>query len=133
MNRSAAVVAVVLVAVLAAAPSARAAPTCTRAAAKAAILANTHLKPVWPTLKSGGGVDRVYCRDLTRDGKPDMTATIYSGGTAGDIAWFVFRRVGAKLRTARSGHQPNSLAQGLRQSWYQTRDGDAGDKRYDEK
>jgi hypothetical protein len=98
MNRLVTVAAFAVLALLAAARPAMAAPPCTRAAAKAEILGNTHLKPVWPTLKAGGGVDRVYCRDLTRDGKPDMTATIYSGGTAGDIAWFVFRRVGAKWR-----------------------------------
>ncbi|MFY9580347.1 MAG: hypothetical protein WAQ33_13615 [Gaiellaceae bacterium] len=75
---------------------ATAAPSCNRAAAKTAIFANSHLRSIWPTLRSGGGVDRLICHDLTRDGQADMTATIYSGGTAGDTAWVVFRRVGTR-------------------------------------
>jgi len=101
VTRSAvAVVSFAVVAVLATAHPAAAAPTCNRVAAKSAILANTHLRSLWPILKQGGGVDMVYCRDLTRDGKRDMAATIFSGGTAGDTAWIVFRRVGAQWRLA---------------------------------
>src|SRR5919198_4337899 len=100
MLRCATLAAVVVLAAVAAVQPAIAAPACTRAAAKAAILANTHLHALWPTLKTQGRVDAVYCRDLTRDGKRDMTATIHSGGTAGDIAWIVFRRVGSHWRLA---------------------------------
>jgi len=69
-----------------------ASPSCTRPAAKTAILASSALRRLWPTLREGGGVDTLICHDLTRDGAPDMAATIFSGGTAGDIAWVVLRR-----------------------------------------
>ena len=65
---------------------------CTRAAARAAILAAPGMRAVWPTVQEGGGVDTLICHDLTRDGAVDMAATIFSGGTAGDIAWAVFLR-----------------------------------------
>ena len=52
-------------------------------------------------------VDRVICADFTRDGRTDMAVTIYSGGTAGDIAWLVFVRRGTKWRLTlnRSGYK----------------------------
>jgi hypothetical protein len=65
---------------------------CTQAAAKAAILVAPALRSLRPTMTNGGGVDRLICRDLTGDGKADLAATIYSGGTAGDIAWVAFRQ-----------------------------------------
>jgi hypothetical protein len=65
---------------------------CTRAAAKAAMLASPALRQVWPTLRVGGGVGTLICHDFTRDGVRDMAATVFSGGTAGDIAWVVFRQ-----------------------------------------
>jgi len=65
---------------------------CTRAAAKVAILSSPALRQVWPTVKEGGGVDTLICHDFTRDGAADMAATIFSGGTAGDIAWVVFTK-----------------------------------------
>jgi hypothetical protein len=34
--------------------------------------------------------DKVICFDFTRDGRTDMAVTLFSGGTAGDIAWVVF-------------------------------------------
>jgi hypothetical protein len=68
------------------------APRCTRAAAKAAMLASPALRQVWPTLRLGGAVDTLICHDFTRDGARDMAATVFSGGTAGDIAWVVFRQ-----------------------------------------
>lgn len=43
-------------------------------------------------LQRNAGVDRVICHDLTGDGRVDMAATVFSGGTAGDIAWVLFRR-----------------------------------------
>ena len=87
----------VLVATLAAGASGAAArpdasAPCTRGAAKAAILASPALQPVWPTLREGGGVDTLICHDLTRDGVADLAASVSSGGTAGDIAWVVFRK-----------------------------------------
>jgi len=85
----------VLAAVLgagAASSSGAIASPCTRAAAKAAMLASPALRPVWPTLRVGGGVDTLICHDFTRDGAQDMAATVFSGGTAGDVAWVVFRQ-----------------------------------------
>jgi hypothetical protein len=66
-----------------------------------------------PSLESGkirvsaSQADQVICADLTRDGRTDMAVTIASGGTAGDIAFVVFRRVGArwKVSLVRSGYK----------------------------
>ncbi|HTZ06620.1 MAG TPA: hypothetical protein VMB53_12850 [Gaiellaceae bacterium] len=70
-------------------------PPCAIPAARRAILAAPALRTLRPTLENGGGPDRVICHDLTRDGRGDMAVTIFSGGTAGDIAWVVFRRTAA--------------------------------------
>jgi hypothetical protein len=95
MGRSRAAVAFLVATLAAGASGAAARPggsaPCTRAAAKAAMLASPPLRQVWPTLRLGGGVGTLICHDLTRDGVPDLAATIFSGGTAGDIAWVVFR------------------------------------------
>jgi hypothetical protein len=66
-------------------------PPCTHAAARAAILAAPALASVRATLKYGGGPDRLICHDLTGDGVRELAVTIFSGGTAGDTAWVVFR------------------------------------------
>jgi hypothetical protein len=42
----------------------------------------------------------VICFDFTRDGRVDMALTINSRGTAGDIAWVVFRAVGPGWKVA---------------------------------
>ena len=72
--------------------------TCSAAAAKKAILAAPALKSLRLYLArgSGGGVDTLICHDLTGDGKGDMAVSIFSGGTAGDIAWVAFRRAQGK-------------------------------------
>jgi hypothetical protein len=77
-------------------------PQCTAPAARAAILAAPMLAPLRGTVKpgGGGGPDRVICHDLTGDGVPEMTVTVFSGGTAGDIAWIVFKRDGNRWRAA---------------------------------
>ena len=90
--RIAAFLAVLLAALAFGSSGAAASAPCTRTAAKAAILASPVLRQLWPTLREGGGVDTLICHDFTRDGAPDLTATIFSGGTAGDIAWVVFRQ-----------------------------------------
>jgi hypothetical protein len=69
-------------------------PPCTAHAARHAILAAPALRSLRATLENGGGPDRLICHDLTRDGKGDMAVTVFSGGTAGDTAWVVFRRAG---------------------------------------
>jgi hypothetical protein len=77
-------------------------PACTDAAARAAILAAPTLTPLRATVRpgGGGGPDRVICHDLTGDGVNELTVTVFSGGTAGDIAWVVFKRDGHRWRVA---------------------------------
>ncbi len=75
-------------------------PPCTQAAAKAAILGSRPLASLRLTLENGGGVDRLVCGDFTGDGQRDLAATIFSGGTAGDTAWVVFRANGRRWRLA---------------------------------
>jgi hypothetical protein len=76
--------------------SARTTGSCSAAAAKKAILATPSLGSLRPYLAkgAGGGVDGLICHDFTRDGVPDMATAVFSGGTAGDIAWVAFRRAG---------------------------------------
>ena len=73
-------------------------PPCTNAAARAAILASRPLASLRLTIENGGGVDRLICADVTHDGRRDLAATIFSGGTAGDTAWVVFRADGSRWR-----------------------------------
>jgi hypothetical protein len=75
-------------------------PPCTHAAARAAILASPALISLGPTIRNGGGVDTLICQDLTGDGVRDFAAAIFSGGTAGDTAWVVFRADGSRWRLA---------------------------------
>lgn len=84
-----------------------AAPACSKAAAKAAILASS-LAQRWKDEarhKYGRheGLAKVLCVDFSRDGRTDLAATFASGGTAGDIAWVAFRGAGTgwKLALAR--------------------------------
>lgn len=73
-------------------------PPCTPPAAHAAILEARPLAALRPTLRAGGGVGRILCHDFTRDGQGDMAVTVFSGGTAGDTAWVVFRGDGSHWR-----------------------------------
>jgi hypothetical protein len=43
---------------------------------------------------NGGGVDHLICRDVTGDGRTDMTVLITSGGSTGITSWVVFRARG---------------------------------------
>jgi hypothetical protein len=43
------------------------------------------------------------CFDFTRDGRRDIAFTVYSGGTAGDIAWVVLLRQPASWQVAGFG------------------------------
>jgi hypothetical protein len=45
----------------------------------------------------GGGIDRVVYGDLTGDGTPETVVTVFSGGTAGDIAFYVLTGEGSGL------------------------------------
>ena|SRR5438105_2160092 len=40
---------------------------------------------------NGGGVDHLICRDVTADGRTDMTVLITSTATSGVTAWVTFR------------------------------------------
>jgi hypothetical protein len=40
---------------------------------------------------NGGGVDRLICRDVTSDGRTDMSVLVTSTATSGVTAWVVFR------------------------------------------
>jgi hypothetical protein len=73
-------------------------PPCTIAAARAALLAAPSLAALRPTVEAGGGPDRLICHDLDGDGADELAVTVFSGGTAGDIAWAVFRRNGGHWR-----------------------------------
>lgn len=54
----------------------------------------------------GGGLDRLVYGDLTGDGQADVVAPVFSGGTAGDIAFFVLSEQGGALHAIkRSNHE----------------------------
>ncbi len=100
---------------VAGAGSAGVAPACSKKAAVAAVVASS-LSQHWKdeALHKYGpieGLQGVTCRDFTRDGKVDLALSFYSGGTAGDVAWVVFRRVGDgwKLALARLRNYKQSL------------------------
>lgn len=40
--------------------------------------------------------------DVTRDGRPDLIVSVASGGTAGDIAYYVYAEVGGRIRDIRA-------------------------------
>ena len=75
-------------------------PACTIAAARAAILQAPALRELAPTVRNGGGPDTLICHDLTGDGVSELAVTVFSGGTAGDIAWVVYRRSSGRWRLA---------------------------------
>ena len=111
----AALIAAVSVSTAAASGLPSGAAACSKKAAVAAVVASS-LPQRWKdeALHKFGpieGLQGVTCRDFTRDGKPDMAIVFYSGGTAGDIAWVVFRRVGTgwKLALARLNDYKLSL------------------------
>ncbi len=85
-------------------------PGCSRAAANAAIRA---VKPRIPSPASGtmavppSMADELICFDFTGDGRTDLAVTVASGGTAGDIGWFVLRRTptGWQVALSRGGYK----------------------------
>jgi len=103
-------VAAALAALAAQAAAASGGTGCSRATART-LFARTNVEI--PSLESGkirvspSQADQVICADLTRDGRTDMAVTLASGGTAGDIGFVVFRRVGAgwKVSLVRSGYK----------------------------
>ena len=53
----------------------------------------------------GEGIDRILYRDLTGDGTSEDIVTIFSGGTAGDIAFYVLTGEGSGLHPIKSSNQ----------------------------
>jgi hypothetical protein len=108
--RLALVLAFVVAALTGWANSAAARGACSIAAAKAALAAhklhdpgtNDPLAIIRPSQADG-----LNCFDFTRDGRVDMAVTVASGGTAGDIAFVVFRGTAAgwKVALARGGYK----------------------------
>ena len=103
-----ALLAAALCALVAVAAAARAVPVagCSKAAARAAVL-DSSLPKRWKDAARKKhspyeGVSVLLCHDFTRDGRVDMAFTFASGGTAGDVAWVVFRRAGAGWKLALS-------------------------------
>jgi len=82
------------------------AASCSRATAKAAVeQAKPSIRSLAHTsmLVTPAMVDEVLCFDFTYDGKPDVAATVASGGTAGDIGWVALARTGSGWKTVHSG------------------------------
>jgi hypothetical protein len=64
--------------------------------------------PIKETIRTGGGgagIDRLVYGDLTGDGKPDVAVTVFSGGTAGDIAYYVLTTQGGTLHAIQHSNQ----------------------------
>ncbi len=53
----------------------------------------------------GAGLDRFVYGDLTGDGIPDVAVTVFSGGTAGDIAYYVLTTQGGTLHAIQHANQ----------------------------
>jgi hypothetical protein len=53
----------------------------------------------------GGGLDRLVYGDLTGDGQADVVVPVFSGGTAGDIAFFVLSEQGGALHAIKRSNQ----------------------------
>jgi hypothetical protein len=89
----------------AASPASSSSPTCSQAAARAAI---TQTKPRLAligdkVLIAPEQAGHVFCFDVTGDGNTDMAVSIASRGTAGDIGWLLFVPKNARWRLAGSG------------------------------
>ncbi len=81
-------------------PAPAAAATCSKPAARAAIRATPAAAALRATLDGPyGGIAQLWCRDLTRDGRRDMTVTVTGGGTAGITGWATFRAVKSPTAT----------------------------------
>src|SRR4051794_13868673 len=87
-----ALVLVVFLAALVAGAQAGAAPTCGDAAARSAVrYAKPRIATVGePQTFPPKAADRPLCFDATGDGLTDMAVGLFSGGTAGEVAWVFF-------------------------------------------
>jgi hypothetical protein len=94
---------VVLAATLMLAAAAAAAPAgdVHRLALRKVVLNDPHVPPrVRAIVRAGhgAGLDRPLYGDLTGDGSDEVAVPIFSGGTAGDVALFVYSLDGGRLR-----------------------------------
>lgn len=98
-------VALVLLAATTTVASAHPDPPCSRVAATKAVV-NSTLPKRWKDAVRGKygpyeGIGSLTCgKDLTADHVADMALTFSSGGTAGDVAWAVFRRASGVWKLA---------------------------------
>jgi hypothetical protein len=80
-----------------------------RAEIRSFLLSAPSVSPrVKATIRDGGshaGIDRILFRDLTGDGTSEDIVTIFSGGTAGDIAFYVLTGEGSGLHPIKSSNQ----------------------------
>jgi hypothetical protein len=97
----------VLLVLLSAVPAFATVPS--RAEVKGYLLASPSVsKSVKETISSaefGAGLDRILYGDVTGDGKKDIVATVFSGGTAGDIAFYVLTGEGSGVHTIKASNQ----------------------------
>jgi hypothetical protein len=98
-----------LVLVLAVAAPALASPHLSRSQVRNYLLDSPGVSAqIKATIRQGGfhaGVDRLLYADLTGDGRPETVVTIFSGGTAGDIAFYVLTGEGSGLHSIKSSNR----------------------------
>jgi hypothetical protein len=83
---------------------------CSRTTANAAIRqVKPHIPSLGdtPLLVTPKDADELICFDFTRDGRTDLAVSVASGGTAGDVGWFVLVRTqtGWRLAIGRAGYK----------------------------
>ena len=80
-----------------------------RAEIKSFLLSSAGVSPrVKATIRAGrfhAGIDRIVFNDLTGDGTADDIVTVFSGGTAGDIAFYVLTGEGSGLHFIKASNQ----------------------------
>jgi hypothetical protein len=100
---------IALALVLSAAAPASADSHAGKAEIKSFLLSTPTVSPrVKATIRDGrfdAGIDRVLFRDLTGDGKAEDIVTIFSGGTAGDIAFYVLSGEGSGLHFIKASNK----------------------------
>src|SRR4051794_2048804 len=98
MRLTVVVTAATAAAVLVAAPSHAARPiTCKKSTIKGVLAAEGR--------SAGQDISRIVCTDVTGDGTKDALFTVYSGGTAGDIAFGVITGPGGVLELYKRGYK----------------------------
>jgi hypothetical protein len=80
-----------------------------KAEIKSFLLSSAGVSPrVKATIRDGrfhAGIDRILFKDLTGDGTAEDIVTIFSGGTAGDIAFYVLTGEGSGLHAIKTSNQ----------------------------